>query len=507
MKKFLCIILAFVMLLGMVACSSEKGDGEQAQSSESAAASDTSDTTEGGDPNGDQGTPPEKSDGIPENAIVFGTDTAFLKLLDGRMEKTAEGITCDWSCAGIEFEAECEGQITLGLTVDAKNGCYFRIFVDGNEFKNGDSFYFECKSGDATITLNGIASGKHSFRIVKVTEYDLARSTLKWLSVDNGTITQTAPAENDTYVEFIGANSFSGYALIPTLWGSYTGAYTCQDGTLAVPYLVSNALNADYSVIALSEQGIVSGTPNLENAYKYASYLRNSETEFGFTRKADAVVIDAGIVDAMANKGVSEDQFTVAYSRLLEYVRTKHGDDCVILSVYNIAGDGYGSAIKNVVKTLGGEDENYYILKTDRCGAVNTAYPTIEENLVYSQVIGTLVSSILEGTYEPPVYDTAKVSVSDTTLSKDDMPNVSWGNSEEPPLDVPEDPIVPPTEDPDDPDIPPVDNPEDPNVPPTEEPDDPDTPEVPPVIVPDEITLKEDILSKEDMPFVSWDLV
>lgn len=429
MKKLFCIILACVLLLGMIACSSEKGDGEQAQSSDSADTNDTSDTAGSEGTNDEPNTPPETSNGIPENAIVLGTDTAFLKLLDGRMEKTADGITCDWSCAGIEFEAECDGQLTLGLTVDTRNGCYFRVFVDGSEFKNGDSSYFECKSGDATITLSGIAPGTHRFRIVKVTEYDLARATLKWLSVDKGTVNQTAPTANDIYIEFIGANSFAGYGLVPTLWGSYTGAYTCQDGTLAIPYLVSDALNADYSVIALSEQGIVSGTPNLENAYKYASYLRNNESEFSFSRKADVVVIDAGIIDAMTNKGVSEDQFAAAYKRLLEYVRSKHGDDCVIVSVYNTVGDGYSSAIKNVVNTLGGEDESYYTLKTDRCGAVNTAYPTIEENLVYAQVIGNLVSSILDGTYQPPVYDTAKVSVSDTTLGKDDMPNVSWGNS------------------------------------------------------------------------------
>ena len=401
-------------------------------------------TTQGTDPGSDRGDPttqapdpvttpdptttadqndhPEPQEGI----VRLGVGSDFVKLLDERMEKTQEGITCDWSCAGIEFTADCAGTLTLDLSVDTKKGCYFRVWVDGAEWKNGDTPYYDCQPGSAKIEISGISSGSHTFRIVKVTEYGIARALLKSISLEGGTVAATAPAKNARYIEYIGANAFCGWGVVATPWGAYTGSYQSMDGTLATPYLVSNALNADLSVVALSEQGIASGTPGLETAYKYASYLRSTANEYSFARRADAVVIDSGILDTQAGKGATEASFSAAYKRLLEYVRAKHGTNCVILSVYNTAGDGYKGAIKSVVEELGGESAGYYLFKTDRCSAAHTEYPTAEEHTQYATVISAMLKSVFDGTYTPPVYDTSRVNLVDEMLNKEMMKTVEW---------------------------------------------------------------------------------
>ena len=54
----------------------------------------------------------------------------------GRVLLTSECLMVDWTASGIEFEANCEGDVYVKFQVDAvdtreKQGCYFTIVVDG----------------------------------------------------------------------------------------------------------------------------------------------------------------------------------------------------------------------------------------------------------------------------------------------------------------------------------------------------------------------------------------
>jgi len=188
---------------------------------------------------------------------------------------------------------------------------------------------------------------------------------------------------------------FCGYGVI----GSYDGKYYSQDGTLAIPYMVSEKLNADYSVVALSGQGAAIGNPNVEVGYKYASALRSTTDEFSFERKSDIVIINIGTND-FSNPDVSTPAlFRAAYKRILEYVRAKNGDNCKILALYNIMNDTYASEILSVIDELGGADGGYYTLKLNRTAKVYTSHPTKEENAAYTDIICPVVSSILDGSY------------------------------------------------------------------------------------------------------------
>lgn len=415
-KKLLCAFLVCLLALGLVACA-----GDNTPEDSNTGEVDNQESTDSGSDTGDNGNNGVTDDGI----IKLDADATFLKLLDERQQFSSTGITCDWSCAGIEFTAECEGDITIGVLVDSSTGCYFRAYVDNTEWKNGDTPYYECLSGTAEIVLKDIPNGTHTIRIVKATGYTLARTTLVSLKFENGTPSTTAPADKEMFIEYIGDSIFCGWGVVQTPWGAYNGTYQSQDGTLAIPYLVSNEFNADYSVVAVSGQGVVRGDPNIENAYKYASYDRDKTTEYGFERKADVVVVNVGTNDYAKKDSISADEFATAYKRMLEYVRAKNGDDCIILVTYNMMNDGYGSRVEEVISQLGGVEENYYIVKSERCSAVNSTHPSAEENVAYAKVISDTIKAIMDGSYIAP-NKTEMLIGTGASLAEADIPSTPW---------------------------------------------------------------------------------
>jgi lysophospholipase L1-like esterase len=244
------------------------------------------------------------------------------------------------------------------------------------------------------IRLQDIPRGQHTVRLVKVTGYTLANTTLQSMTL-TGSVAETAPKAQELYVEYIGDSMFCGWGVV----GSYDGKYTSQDGALAIPYLVSEKLGADFSVVAVSGQGAVFGSPNVENAYRYASYQRGMSSEFGFERKADAVVINLGTNDYSNPTDAPADAFAAAYERILRYARQKHGEDCKIIAVYNVMNDTYSQQILKVLQALGGEEQGFYAVKLDRTARVHTSHPTAEENAAYTEVLSELIGKILDGSY------------------------------------------------------------------------------------------------------------
>ena len=440
--KYLSFALVCLLIFGIVACSMDDTLEESDTETESVqdTAEDERDTEtervedESESDNEDDGDSGE-ADENKETFIMLNSEATFLKLLDGRQEFTANGITCDFSCAGIEFEAQCEGDITVGVAVSSSTGCYFRAYVDGVEWKNGDSPYYECLTGAKQIILKDIPAGKHTIRIVKATGYTLARTTLTSIRLESGAPIAAAPADNDLYIEYIGDSIFCGWGVVKTAWGAYNGTYQSQDGTLAIPYLVSGELDADYSVVAVSGQGVVYGKPNIENAYKYASYDRDCTVEYGFERKADVVVVNVGTNDYSHRDSVSAEQFSEAYTRMLRYVREKNGEDCIILVTYNMMNDCYGSEIVEVISSLGGAENNYYVVKSERCGAVNSSHPSAEENVKYAKVIGDTIKAIMDNSYTDTDQDTDKDTENEnveplielgSSMAENDIPATPW---------------------------------------------------------------------------------
>ena len=329
-----------------------------------------------------------------KNTVRIGSNSEGVKVLGVRHLETNASINADWTCSGVEFYADCEGTLTLNLI--AQSPCYYRAYVDGEPYMNGDTPYFTIDQG-STIDIENIERGEHLFRFVKATGYTLAKSTIMSVTL-NGLISKTAPKDNELYLEFVGDSICCGWGVIPDASGAYNGTYQSQDGTLAYPYLISSALGADYSITALSGQGLLCGDPGMTLGYNYACHAKNSKKEYDFERKPDAVIINIGTNDYSQREklGITEQDFLNAYKSFLENVRAKNGEDCKIILVYNVMNDTFAASIISAVKALGGEDAGYYLYRAERTKRERgNSHPSQNENVKYAENIGNYIKEVL----------------------------------------------------------------------------------------------------------------
>ncbi len=368
-KRIIPLILsAGILSVSLVGCGSTGGKTSEPTSDSAAFTQDA--VTEKAP--SDTGTPsenPDNTDTLGVNTYALNSSTEGIRILGQRYLESPVQINCDWSCSGIEMNIETSGgDVTFTARVSAPSNasCYFRAYVDGSPWNNHDgSVYYTVGTALTPIVLENIPSGLHCIRLIKVTGYTLARAELTKVSFA-GTILPDAPAEKELYIEFIGDSICCGWGTI----GNFEGAYTDQDGTLAYPYLVASALDADYSVNALSGQGLLKGNPGTYNGYIYASALRSTETVYSFSRKADITVINIGTNDASLQQPES---FREQYTALLKEI-SKQNPGGKIYCIYNTMNDNYSSEILSLCEEAGGEAAGIYTLKFDR--AEKEGHPT-----------------------------------------------------------------------------------------------------------------------------------
>ena len=125
------------------------------------------------------------------------------------------------------------------------------------------------------------------------------------------------------------------------------------------------------------------GNPGMTKGYLYGSPLRDSETEYGFERKADIVVINIGTNDYGYREqyGIDEAAFKEAYLDFLKTVYRKNGANCKIYCLYNSMNDTFAQAILEACEEVGGEAAGVYTLELERAAS---GHPTLEEQNAYA---------------------------------------------------------------------------------------------------------------------------
>lgn len=210
-----------------------------------------------------------------------------VKIL-GRGDLTPDGLETDWSASG--FELALEGKGALMLTVEASCPSYFRAFFDGEP--ELERTYIP--EGESQLKFY-LAEGVHTFRLVKSTSVRDGYANFKELTFD-GTILP-APAKKKL-IEFVGVSYACGSGVLGKAKDAVNRRY--HDATLAYPYLVAEALDADLSVAAVGGAGIVhSYNPSLiPPCYLRKGPIRDPETLYDFSKRhVDLVFIDVGAND------------------------------------------------------------------------------------------------------------------------------------------------------------------------------------------------------------------
>lgn len=330
-----------------------------------------------------------------QRTVKLNNQTKGVKILGVRNLSSNTSINCDWGCSGIEINVDCKETVTFNVKSSA--ACYFRAYVDGAEYINdADNTPYFTVNGSAQISLEMPWEGVHNIKLMKVTGYTIARAEITSM-VLKGTLLEERPADNDYYIEFVGDSITCGWGTIGEGGETYKG----QDGTVAYPYLVAQAQKADYSMTALSGQGLLCGTPGMTVGYKYACWHKEKTTSYNFARKANLVVINIGTNDyyKRSSLNISTADFKASYKDFLNTVKEKNGADCKILCLYNAMNDTFGSTIVSLCNELGGEANGYYSYKLNRASgsAVSSGHPTIAENAAYADALNPIITSIRSG--------------------------------------------------------------------------------------------------------------
>ncbi|MBR6725775.1 MAG: hypothetical protein IKL81_02165, partial [Clostridia bacterium] len=148
--------------------------------------------------------------------------------------------------------------------------------------------------------------------------------------------------------------------------------------TLAYPYLVSEALGVDFSVVAVQGIGAACcGHPFTMNEV-YLSYPRISEGDYLYeeSRPVDIVVINMLANDAVyVHKTETTDEEVIAKAKqLCEQAKETHPDALIVF-----APAAFGNRIKAMVENeLGGAEKGYYVaeIPMDRKG--KASHPSAE---------------------------------------------------------------------------------------------------------------------------------
>lgn len=418
MKRFLLCLLSAVLILGLTACTSGETlpDNTESTPAESVGGDESTDT---GENNGGEEEP--KPQGEP-TTLELNSNTKGIKILGERYIESDEQINCDWTCSGIEFVINSNGG-SITFEAGSNKPCYFKAYVDGKEWKSTNGETYLKVDGETDISLSYISAGEHTVRLIKVTGHTLALAQLYSMTY-YGTVSETAPAKNDMYIEFIGDSICCGYGVI----GSDTndGTYTAQDGSFAYPYLVARGLRADYSVTALSGQGIVSGgVCNMTKGYLLSSPLRDGEEKYGFERKADVVVINMGTNDYRnADKyNLDVESFRVAYEAMLKTIKEKNGDECKIVCLYNTMNDTFASSILAACANRGGEKAGIFSYQMTKAAK---GHPNMAEHVNYFNALLPIVQNAYNTKVEVGNKDAALSTLPSGYGMSVDFANEAW---------------------------------------------------------------------------------
>ncbi len=338
MKKFLCLIISVSLLLCLCACGSDSNDdnestvieviveddevvyeeNEDTSSNESLPGDDdkTSEPTTStvvSEP--DDSKPEDTSSQEPtvEESVYYLKDMKTLEKikLNGRCEKTANGVSLNMSGSAIEFNTDSSSVL---IEINADIGVYYSIMVDGKITQ--EHKVIEVAGIDYLAVARGLSSGTHNIKIIRESESRAGRGfSVANIQLDEGTKLLERDADK-VLIEFLGDSLTSGYGNLIKNGVANASDLKNQSATKAYPYLVSSKLGLDYRIVSMS--GIALGKredyPTFPEFYGLENYHADKTKKYSSSNPADVdiVVVNLGTNDDSAKLYNSKDAASVA---------------------------------------------------------------------------------------------------------------------------------------------------------------------------------------------------
>ena len=288
----------------------------------------------------------------------------------GRTSFNKDGALVYYSAAGIEFNAKING--CLKVTMQASRidysksgGIYFKVFLNDKFHKK---IHITSELETEFILAKDLC-GEYNVKIIRETEFVYGSVCVKEL-VFKGEFLEK-PQDKELYIEFVGDSITCGYGLL------YKGQKTITNNrpsissaTMGYAYKTAKALNADYSIISQSGIGVYVGYVreyNMKEIYPYIS-KRFSDELYDFARKPDYLVINLATNDAGVNEEIDHKPLSEIKQGFIDFLKTirKHNPGSKIVWCYGMMRNELNDTIKEVVKELGGKEENLYTFHLPR---------------------------------------------------------------------------------------------------------------------------------------------
>ncbi len=323
--------------------------------------------------------------------LVFADNPTTYNILDvksqirtiGRTEEVSNGIACDWTASGIEFNAVCSGDIAIGMTstcADQGNkgsynkDCYFTVYIDGVR----QGYRVRTMDGTYTVTVaENLSQGTHKIKVLKENEKTNATVTMKSITFD-GTF-GSKPASQPYTFEFIGDSITSGHSALST--GSDTQASRDSCGTRTYAFLTAENFDAEARVTSISGGTITS----LYTAYN--KMTRTSDPYDFSLSKPDGVSIALGTNDGVR----TVDYWQTNIKNFADAIRGGYNDDSIpIIMVVNLMdnGDALRANMAGAISNLYASDSSKYD-KIYICSAngFTGGHPRQDKHLKASQML------------------------------------------------------------------------------------------------------------------------
>ena len=323
----------------------------------------------------------------------------------GRSKRTDDGIICDHSASGIEFQGYMTGDVTF-IVASIKDDTYYTVYVDGVRLEERFCAY----NGAYNVLKIASFEGNyfHKIKILKQTEIGWSGSTFESLEITGYLV--DAPEDRQLYFEFYGDSLTSAFGNIGTPSSSTPHDDPIyQDATQSYGFLFSEIADADCSILAMSGVGLSVGyydNPYLDYFSKYSHIRGNEEFDFEGARVPDVVVIHLGANDETKGdspnniRGYGEDtgtfktNFKNKAKELINYIREGYNSNVMIIWAYD-PWEGVPNYIEEVLEELGGMANGLYSIELEWHGIYGYTgagtHPSVTAHEAHSKLLAEFI--------------------------------------------------------------------------------------------------------------------
>lgn len=273
--------------------------------------------------------------GAERDEMTYRADNEHVRWV-GRVDVAPEGeVRFDWSGTYVEM-LFCGSKLEMTASDSGLN--YFNVIVDGEQYAIVKT---EGKEPHKVVLFEG-KGGTYHIRLQRRTEGFNGLTTIHSFTTD-GVLVEGQNLAKGRHIEFIGDSLTAGYGT-DSASGSEPYTPETQNCNLAYGCYIARYFDADYNLVAHSGQGMVRNYGDEKTTSEYTMVDRygllfdeaDKERAYNFRRRSyipDLVVIFLGTNDFSTKPWPSYEQFSEGYAKLVEQVRSAHGEQVPILCV------------------------------------------------------------------------------------------------------------------------------------------------------------------------------